>query len=65
MVQKEMEFPDSDAINKAIDVAASAGGSTVYFPPGNYASYSIDCCKNVRVSNCLVNSPFRSSGPII
>ncbi|UZF74542.1 glycoside hydrolase family 28 protein [Amycolatopsis mediterranei] len=31
---------DSDAVNRAIDAAASTGG-TVYFPPGKYASYSI------------------------
>jgi polygalacturonase len=32
---------DSPAINAAIDAAASAGGGTVYFPAGTYASYSI------------------------
>ncbi len=32
---------DSPAINKAIDAAAVAGGGTVYFPAGTYASYSI------------------------
>jgi polygalacturonase len=32
---------DSDPINKAIETAASAGGGTVYFPAGTYASYSI------------------------
>lgn len=32
---------DSDAINKAIEAAAQAGGGTVYFPAGVYASYSI------------------------
>jgi polygalacturonase len=31
---------DSDAINRAIDAAATAGG-TVYFPAGTYASYSV------------------------
>jgi hypothetical protein len=30
---------DSPAINRAI--AAAAGGGTVYFPPGTYASYSV------------------------
>ena len=34
-------LPDTDAINKAIDAAAAAGGGTVYFPPGNYYSYTI------------------------
>ena len=32
---------DSPAINRAIDAAAAAGGGTVYFPAGVYASYSI------------------------
>ncbi len=32
---------DSPAINAAIDAAAAAGGGTVYFPAGTYASYSI------------------------
>jgi polygalacturonase len=32
---------DTPAINKAIDAAAAAGGGTVHFPPGTYASYSI------------------------
>jgi polygalacturonase len=32
---------DSPAINRAIEAAASAGGGTVYFPAGTYASYSI------------------------
>src|SRR5215213_62126 len=34
-------LPDTDAINKAIDAAAAAGGGTVYFPPGNYYSFTI------------------------
>ena len=32
---------DTAAINKAIDAAAAAGGGTVFFPAGVYASYSI------------------------
>lgn len=32
---------DTAAINKAIDAAAAAGGGTVLFPAGVYASYSI------------------------
>lgn len=32
---------DSPAINRAIDAAATAGGGTVIFPAGVYASYSI------------------------
>lgn len=32
---------DSPAINRAIEAASDAGGGTVYFPAGVYASYSI------------------------
>jgi polygalacturonase len=32
---------DSDAINKAIEAAAAAGGGTVQFPAGTYLSFSI------------------------
>jgi polygalacturonase len=32
---------DTPAIQRAIDAAAAAGGGTVYFPAGTYASYSI------------------------
>jgi polygalacturonase len=32
---------DGDAINRAIDAASAAGGGTVYFPAGNYLSYTI------------------------
>lgn len=32
---------DTDAINRAIAAAASAGGGTVYFPAGQYLSFSI------------------------
>ena len=32
---------DTDAINRAIDAAAAAGGGTVYLPPGKYLSFSI------------------------
>jgi polygalacturonase len=32
---------DSPAINKAIEAAAAAGGGTVFFPGGNYLSFSI------------------------
>jgi polygalacturonase len=40
---------DSPAINRAIDAAAAAGGGTVYFPPGVYASYSIHLKSNVSL----------------
>ncbi|QHN04962.1 glycoside hydrolase family 28 protein [Granulicella sp. WH15] len=32
---------DSPAINRAIEAAAAAGGGTVHFPAGTYASYTI------------------------
>jgi polygalacturonase len=38
---------DTDAINRAIDAAAAAGGGTVVFPAGTYASYSIHLKSNV------------------
>jgi len=38
---------DSDAINRAISVAAAAGGGTVFFPAGSYLCYSIRLKSNV------------------
>ncbi len=38
---------DTAAINKAIDAAAAAGGGTVFFPAGNYLSYSVQLKSNV------------------
>src|SRR5947207_1014432 len=38
---------DSPAINNAIAAAAEAGGATVLFPAGTYASYSIHLKSNV------------------
>ena len=38
---------DTSAINQAIDAAAAAGGGTVVFPAGIYASYSIHLKSNV------------------
>ena len=32
---------DTDAINRAIETAAAAGGGTVFFPAGEYLSFSI------------------------
>lgn len=32
---------DTDAINRAVEAAAAAGGGTVYFPAGTYPSFSI------------------------
>ena len=40
---------DTEAINKAIDAAAAAGGGTVWFPAGTYASYSIHLKSNVAL----------------
>ena len=40
---------DTDAINKAIDAAAGAGGGIVVFPAGNYLSYSIHLKSNVTL----------------
>jgi polygalacturonase len=38
---------DSPAINRAIQAAAAAGGGTVHFPTGTYASYSIHLASHV------------------
>ncbi|WP_232296243.1 glycoside hydrolase family 28 protein [Terriglobus sp. TAA 43] len=40
---------DSPAINRAIEAAANAGGGTVMFPAGVYASYSIRLKSNVAL----------------
>src|SRR5437870_11772449 len=40
---------DSPAINKAIETAAAAGGGTVLFRSGVYASYSIRLKSNVAL----------------
>ncbi|HUI07103.1 MAG TPA: glycoside hydrolase family 28 protein [Verrucomicrobiae bacterium] len=40
---------DTDAINKAIDTAAAAGGGTVYFPAGTYASFSVHLKSNIAL----------------
>ena len=40
---------DSDAINKAIDAAVAAGGGTVRFPAGTYATFSIRLKSNVQL----------------
>ncbi len=40
---------DTSAINKAIEAAASTGGGTVRFPPGQYLSYSIHLRSNVTL----------------
>jgi polygalacturonase len=40
---------DTKAIDKAIDVAAAAGGGTVYFPAGNYLSVTIHLRSNIAL----------------
>ena len=40
---------DGDAINKAITAAAGAGGGTVYFPAGNYLTYTIRLANNISL----------------
>ncbi|MGH9970757.1 MAG: rhamnogalacturonidase [Pyrinomonadaceae bacterium] len=40
---------DTPAINKAIEVAAAAGGGTVRFPAGNYLSVSIRLKSNISL----------------
>jgi len=40
---------DTDAINKAIETAAAAGGGTVYFPAGTYLSFSIRLKSNIAL----------------
>ncbi len=40
---------DSPAIDKAIETAAAAGGGTVLFPSGVYASYSIRLKSNIAL----------------
>src|ERR1017187_1929479 len=41
--------PDRDAINRAIDAAAAAGGGTVYFPAGTYLTGSIRLRSNLTL----------------
>src|ERR1043165_134685 len=53
---------DTDAINAAIDAAARAGGGTVYFPAGTYASYSILLRSNVALSLAL-NATLLAAAP--
>ncbi len=41
--------PDTAAINRAITAAVAAGGGTVWFPAGTYASYSIHLQSNIAL----------------
>lgn len=40
---------DSEAINKAVEAASSAGGGTVYFPAGKYLGFSIHLKSNITL----------------
>lgn len=40
---------ETNAINKAIDAAYAAGGGTVYFPAGDYLSFSIHLKSNITL----------------
>lgn len=40
---------DTEAINKAIAAASAAGGGTVFFPAGNYLSFSIHLKSNITL----------------
>jgi polygalacturonase len=40
---------DREAINRAVDAAAAAGGGTVYFPPGTYVTGSIRLRSNLTL----------------
>src|SRR5436305_14579012 len=40
---------DTDAVNKAIDTAATAGGGTVFFPAGTYLCFSIRLKSNITL----------------
>lgn len=40
---------DTTAINAAIEAAAKAGGGTVYFPAGTYASYAVHLKSNLTL----------------
>jgi len=53
---------DTDAINDAIDAAARAGGGTVYFPAGTYASYSIHLRSHVALYLAL-NATLLAAAP--
>jgi polygalacturonase len=40
---------DTEAINKAIDAASSTGGGTIYFPAGDYLSFSVHLKSNITL----------------
>src|SRR5215470_7258512 len=58
---------DTDAINKAIEAAAAAGGGTVRFPAGVYLSFSIRLKSNIALyldagATILAADPAESKG---
>ncbi len=58
---------DTDAINRAIDAAADAGGGTVWFPAGEYLSYSIHLKSNITLhldngANLIAARPSETAG---
>jgi len=57
---------DSGPINKAIETAAAAGGGTVYFPAGTYASYSIRLKSHISLyidqGATILAAPFVTEG---
>ena len=61
---------DTKAINDAIDAASKNGGGTVYFPAGNYLSFSIRLKNNISLfldagSVFIFIAPFVGFGFII
>ncbi|MDR2087556.1 MAG: glycoside hydrolase family 28 protein [Dysgonamonadaceae bacterium] len=55
---------DSDVINRAIEMLASHGGGTLYFPSGNYLSYSIRLKSHIRLfldAGALITAAFPSA----
>lgn len=40
---------DTDAINKTIEAAASAGGGTIYFPAGKYLTFTVRMKSNITL----------------
>src|ERR1022692_2726502 len=45
----DAKTPDRDAINRAIDAAAAAGGGTVFFPAGTYLTGSLRLRSNLTL----------------
>ena len=50
---------DTDAVNKAIDQVAAAGGGTVEFPAGTYLCYSIHLKSHITLqldNGCIIKA---------